>query len=104
MTRRWYRSRPPQECDRVAGRSLTPPGEAQVVHVVDARTVTRVTSTPSTSASVVSFDLDETLWEFLPMMDGALRATLAGLEERRPDLRGAVDVAELHQGPGAGGG
>lgn len=47
--------------------------------------------------SVVSFDLDETLWEFLPMMDGALRATLAALEQRRPDLRGAVDVAELHR-------
>ena len=31
------------------------------------------------------------------MMDGALRATLAALEERRPDLRGAVDVAELHR-------
>ena len=26
-----------------------------------------------TAPAVVSFDLDETLWEFMPMMDGALR-------------------------------
>jgi putative hydrolase of the HAD superfamily len=49
------------------------------------------------STGVVSFDLDETLWEFMPMMDGALRATLAALEERRPDLDGVITLEELHR-------
>ena len=48
-----------------------------------------------TAAGVVSFDLDETLWEFLPMMDGALRATLAALDDAparaaRGDHRGGA--------------
>ena len=30
-----------------------------------------------TAPAVVSFDLDETLWEFMPMMDGALGRTIA---------------------------
>ncbi len=47
---------------------------------------------------VVSFDLDETLWDFLPMMDGALRSTIDELERRRPDLAGRpITVEELHQ-------
>ena len=46
-------------------------------------------------AGVVSFDLDETLWEFQPMMDGALAATLAALAARAPGLE-SVTVAELH--------
>jgi HAD superfamily hydrolase (TIGR01509 family) len=50
-----------------------------------------------TQRAVVSFDLDETLWEFLPMMDGALRATLEALEARRPELRGAIPIEELHR-------
>ena len=50
-----------------------------------------------TARAVVSFDLDETLWEFLPMMDGALRATLEALEARRPQLRGAITLEELHR-------
>ncbi len=47
--------------------------------------------------AVVSFDLDETLWEFLPMMDGALRATLAALELEEPQLRGRITIEELHR-------
>ena len=50
-----------------------------------------------TVPGVVSFDLDETLWEFLPMMDGALQATLEQLEARRPGLRGAITIEELHR-------
>ena len=50
-----------------------------------------------TMPGVVSFDLDETLWEFLPMMDGALQATLEQLEARRPGLRGAITIEELHR-------
>ncbi len=49
-----------------------------------------------TVPAVVSFDLDETLWEFMPMMDGALRRTIARLEERIPALRGALTVEVLH--------
>ena len=49
-----------------------------------------------TGPAVVSFDLDETLWEFMPMMDGALRRTIERLEERVPALRGALTVEVLH--------
>ncbi len=49
-----------------------------------------------TAHGVVSFDLDETLWEFLPMMNGALAATLAALEERHPEVQGTITIEELH--------
>jgi putative hydrolase of the HAD superfamily len=49
-----------------------------------------------TEPAVVSFDLDETLWEFRPMMDGALRRTIERLEERVPALRGTLTVEVLH--------
>ena len=47
-------------------------------------------------AGVVSFDLDETLWEFMPMMDGALAAAVDELRQREPSV-GVIDVAELHR-------
>ena len=34
------------------------------------------------AAGVVSFDLDGTLWEFAPMMDGAMAAAIDSLERR----------------------
>jgi phosphoglycolate phosphatase-like HAD superfamily hydrolase len=46
---------------------------------------------------VVSFDLDGTLWEFGPMMDGALAAAIASLEHHHPELTGRLTVAELHR-------
>jgi FMN hydrolase / 5-amino-6-(5-phospho-D-ribitylamino)uracil phosphatase len=49
-----------------------------------------------TEPAVVSFDLDETLWEFMPMMDGALLRTIARLEERVPGLSGSLTVDVLH--------
>ena len=49
------------------------------------------------SAGVVSFDLDETLWAFMPMMDGALTGMLASLERRRPELAGQITVGRLHE-------
>jgi FMN hydrolase / 5-amino-6-(5-phospho-D-ribitylamino)uracil phosphatase len=49
------------------------------------------------SAAVVSFDLDETLWAFMPMMEGSLAGTIAALERRRPELRGHITVALLHE-------
>jgi HAD superfamily hydrolase (TIGR01549 family) len=45
---------------------------------------------------VVSFDLDETLWEFMPMMDGALAAAVDELRQREPSV-GLIEVAELHR-------
>jgi FMN phosphatase YigB (HAD superfamily) len=45
---------------------------------------------------LVSFDLDETLWEFQPMMDGALHATIGALAERVPGME-PITVAQLHQ-------
>jgi putative hydrolase of the HAD superfamily len=48
------------------------------------------------SAGVVSFDLDETLWDFMPMMDGALRVTVERLGEREPRAVG-ITVEELHR-------
>ena len=45
---------------------------------------------------VVSFDLDETLWDFMPMMDGALAATIAALARRHPELSG-ITIEELHR-------
>lgn len=48
------------------------------------------------SAGVVSFDLDETLWEFMPMMDGALQVTVERLEEREPRASG-ITTDELHR-------
>jgi FMN hydrolase / 5-amino-6-(5-phospho-D-ribitylamino)uracil phosphatase len=45
---------------------------------------------------VVSFDLDETLWEFAPMMDGSLRATVEMLQRQRPEVAG-VTLEELHR-------
>jgi len=49
-----------------------------------------------TAPAVVSFDLDETLWEFMPMMDGALARTIERLEERIPALAGMLTVDVLH--------
>ena len=49
-----------------------------------------------TGPAVVSFDLDETLWAFMPMMDGALRRTIELLEERVPALAGQLTVDILH--------
>ena len=46
---------------------------------------------------VVSFDLDGTLWEFSPMMDGAIAAAIASLERRHPELAGRLTVADLHE-------
>jgi FMN hydrolase / 5-amino-6-(5-phospho-D-ribitylamino)uracil phosphatase len=46
---------------------------------------------------VVSFDLDGTLWEFAPMMDGALAAAIDSLERRHPALAGRLTVADLHR-------
>lgn len=48
------------------------------------------------TAAVVSFDLDETLWAFMPMMDGSLAAAIAALEERHPALAGRITVERLH--------
>jgi len=45
---------------------------------------------------VVSLDLDETLWEFRPMMDGALAETLAALHRRRPEVTWQLTVEQLH--------
>ena len=50
-----------------------------------------------TAVGVVSFDLDGTLWEFGPMMDGALAAAIASLERHHPELTGRLTVAELHR-------
>ena len=47
-------------------------------------------------AAVVSFDLDETLWAFMPMMDGSLQAAIAALEERHPAVAGRISVERLH--------
>ena len=49
------------------------------------------------SPAVVSFDLDETLWAFMPMMDGALGGMIAALERRRPELAGRISVEDLHE-------
>jgi HAD superfamily hydrolase (TIGR01549 family) len=49
------------------------------------------------TAGVVSFDLDGTLWDFAPMMDGALAAALASLERHHPELAGRLTVADLHR-------
>jgi FMN hydrolase / 5-amino-6-(5-phospho-D-ribitylamino)uracil phosphatase len=46
---------------------------------------------------VVSFDLDGTLWEFGPMMEGALAAAIESLERHHPQLRGRLTVADLHR-------
>jgi putative hydrolase of the HAD superfamily len=46
---------------------------------------------------VVSFDLDGTLWEFGPMMEGALAAAIESLERHHPQLRGRITVADLHR-------
>ena len=47
-------------------------------------------------AAVVSFDLDETLWAFMPMMAGSLQAAIAALEERHPAVAGRISVERLH--------
>lgn len=46
---------------------------------------------------VVSFDLDGTLWDFAPMMDGAIAAAIGSLERREPALAGRLTVATLHE-------
>ena len=50
-----------------------------------------------TAPVVVSFDLDETLWEFRPMMDGALAEAVAALARRRPDVAWNLTVPQLHE-------
>ena len=49
-----------------------------------------------TAPAVVSFDLDETLWEFMPMMDGALGRTIERLEKRVPGIAGTLTIDVLH--------
>ncbi len=49
------------------------------------------------TTGVVSFDLDGTLWDFGPMMDGALAAAIASLEHHHPELAGRLTVDELHR-------
>jgi HAD superfamily hydrolase (TIGR01509 family) len=44
---------------------------------------------------VVSFDLDGTLWDFGPMMEGALAAAIESLERHHPELAGRLTVADL---------
>jgi FMN hydrolase / 5-amino-6-(5-phospho-D-ribitylamino)uracil phosphatase len=44
---------------------------------------------------VVSFDLDGTLWDFMPMMDGALALAIASLERHHPELSGKLTVDDL---------
>ena len=46
---------------------------------------------------VVSFDLDGTLWDFGPMMDGALAAAVTALERRHPELEGVLTVEDEEQ-------
>ena len=46
---------------------------------------------------VVSFDLDGTLWEFGPMMEGAMAAAVEALEHHHPQLKGRLTVADLHR-------
>src|SRR5262252_3601995 len=46
---------------------------------------------------VVSFDLDGTLWDFMPMMDGALALAIASLERHHPQLTGKLTVEDLHR-------
>jgi len=50
----------------------------------------------ATSTGVVSFDLDGTLWDFAPMMEGALAAAIVSLERHHPALAGKLTVADLH--------
>jgi putative hydrolase of the HAD superfamily len=47
-------------------------------------------------SAVVSFDLDGTLWEFAPMMDGALQLSIEALATRAPDVAAQLTVADLH--------
>jgi putative hydrolase of the HAD superfamily len=47
-------------------------------------------------SGVVSFDLDGTLWEFAPMMDGALQLSIEALATRAPDVAAELSVADLH--------
>jgi FMN phosphatase YigB (HAD superfamily) len=49
------------------------------------------------TTGVVSFDLDGTLWDFAPMMDGALAAAIVSLERHHPELAGKLTVADLHR-------
>ena len=46
---------------------------------------------------VVSFDLDGTLWEFGPMMEGALASAIDSLERHHPQLAGMLTVDDLHR-------
>ena len=48
------------------------------------------------ATGIVSFDLDGTLWDFAPMMDGALAAAIESLEAHHPGLRGRLTVDDLH--------
>lgn len=47
-------------------------------------------------SGVVSFDLDGTLWEFAPMMDGALQRSIEALATRAPDVAAQLTVDDLH--------
>jgi putative hydrolase of the HAD superfamily len=47
-------------------------------------------------SGVVSFDLDGTLWEFAPMMDGALQLSIEALATRAPEVAAQLTVDDLH--------
>lgn len=47
-------------------------------------------------SGVVSFDLDGTLWEFAPMMDGALQLSIEALATRAPEVAARLTVDDLH--------
>ncbi len=47
-------------------------------------------------SGVVSFDLDGTLWEFAPMMDGALELSIESLASRAPEIAARLTVDDLH--------
>src|SRR5438552_2260697 len=49
------------------------------------------------TTGVVSFDLDGTLWDFAPMMDGALAAAIVSLERHHPDLAGKLTAPDRHR-------
>jgi FMN hydrolase / 5-amino-6-(5-phospho-D-ribitylamino)uracil phosphatase len=51
----------------------------------------------SRMTGVVSFDLDGTLWEFGPMMEGAMAAAIESLVRHHPQLEGRLTVEDLHR-------
>lgn len=45
----------------------------------------------------ITFDADQTLWDFRGVMERALEATVVELERRRPELAGHVTTTELRE-------